>query len=99
MQTRTRRENRDPELVARNLARFEGELAKAEPRLAEHAYLCGASFTLADIQFGHVLYRYFETDLNRAALPHLRGYYERLCDRPAYRKTVMVSFDTLKNTF
>lgn len=96
---RTRPENRDPALIAKNLARLEAELAKAEPLLAEGGYLCGPDLTLADIQFGHVLYRYFDIDIPRADLPALRAYYDRLADRPAYRKTVMVSYEALRNTF
>lgn len=96
---RTRPENRDPRLIARNLARLETELAKAEPRLAGQSCLCGDALTLADIQFGHVLYRYFDIDIPRADLPALRSYYERLADRPAYRKSVMVSYEILRNTF
>ncbi len=96
---RTRPENRDPDLIARNLAALEAELAKVEPRFAAHDYLCGDTLTLADIQFGHVLYRYFDIDIPRADLPALRAYYERLAGRPAYRKTVMVSYEILRNTF
>ncbi|WP_137700164.1 glutathione S-transferase family protein [Marimonas lutisalis] len=97
--TRTAPERRDPALIRRNLDRFEAELAKAEPRLAQSAYLCGDALTLADIQFGHVLYRYFDTELDRRDLPALAAYHARLAERPAYRKTVMVSYDELRNTF
>jgi len=97
--TRTAPERRDPALIRRNLDRFEAALALAEPRLAETAYLCGDTLTLADIQFGHVLYRYFDTDLDRLDLPALAAYYARLAERPAYQKTVMVSYDILKDTF
>lgn len=97
--TRTAPERRKPDLIRRNLDAFEAELAKAEPRLARHAYLCGDAFTLADIQFGHVLFRYFDTDLDRRNFPALSAYYAALCTRRAYRKTVMVSYDTLRNTF
>lgn len=96
---RTKPENRDVELIARNLAKLEAELAKAEPRLAEQAYLCGAHLTLADIQFGHALFRYFDIDIPRTDLPALRAYFDRLTKRPAYRRAVMVSYDTLLNCF
>lgn len=97
--TRTAPDRRDTALIRRNLERFERALAVAEPRLATHAWLCGDSLTLADIQFGHVLYRYFDTDLMRRDLPALGGYYARLTERPAYRRAVMVSYDMLRNTF
>ena len=96
---RTRPENRDAELIGANLARLEAALDKSEPVLSETDYLCGPDLTLADIQFGHVLYRYFDIDIPRPDRPGLRAYFDRLAKRPAYRKAVMVSYDMLKNTF
>ncbi|MDJ0821861.1 MAG: glutathione S-transferase family protein [Paracoccaceae bacterium] len=96
---RTRRENRDADLIAANVAAVERELAKADEVLAGQDYLCGEALTLADIQLGHVLYRYFDIDIPRAELPALRAYHDRLATRPAYQRTVMVSYDALRNTF
>lgn len=96
---RTRPENRDPQVIAQNLARFETELVKGEDRLADRDYLCGSELTLADIQFGHVLFRYYDIDITRRSLPAVAAYYQRLTDRPAYRKAVMVSYDALRDTF
>ena len=70
----------------------------AEARLAAHPFLAGDVFTLADIQFGHILYRYFDIAIDRADHPALRRYYERLEDRPAYRDHVMVSYEDLRVT-
>lgn len=96
---RTRPERRDEQLIARNVQVFEAELAKAEKPLGQNAYLCGSDLSLADIQFGHVLYRYFDAGLAQEDLPAIRAYFERLCARPAYQRTVMVSYDTLRDTF
>ena len=68
----------------------------ADARLAEQAFLVGDEFTMADIQFGHVLFRYFDIDIDRAALPGLARYYERLCKRTAFREHVMVSYEELR---
>lgn len=96
---RTRPENRDDALIAQNLARLSAELAKAEEKLSQSDFLCGSNLTLADIQLGHVLYRYFDIDLARPDTPALKSYFERLATRSAYQTTVMVSYDALKNTF
>ncbi len=96
---RTRPENRDAALVAVNIKTFEAELMKAEAQLEGRAFLVGDDLSLADIQFGHVLYRYFDIDIPRPDLPHLRRYYNGLATRPAYQRTVMVSYDALRNTF
>ncbi|MFK7858615.1 MAG: glutathione S-transferase family protein [Granulosicoccus sp.] len=95
---RTPVERQDPEAIADALARFERSLVIAEHQLTHHDYLAGEFFTLADIQFSHVLYRYYDLDINRAALNGIRQYYNRISTRPAYQQHVCVSYDELKNT-
>ena len=93
---RTPAAERDPQAIAAAVKALEQKLAIAETRLAGSRYLVGDTFTLADIQFGHVLYRYFAIDITRRPLPHLAAYYARLTARPAFRQHVMVSYDELK---
>ena len=93
---RTPAAERDPQAIAAAVTTLEQKLAIAEARLAGSRYLVGDTFTLADIQFGHVLYRYFAIDITRHSLPHLAAYYARLTERPAFRQHVMVSYDELK---
>lgn len=95
---RTAAAERDAAVVTRGMKALAEKLALAEARLAEHAFLAGAAFTLADIQFGHVLYRYFELPITRPAQPALRAYYDRLSERPAYREHVAVPFEELRVT-
>lgn len=95
---RMRAENRDQTAIRQAIDKLEHELAIAEPRLAASAYLCGGTLTLADIQFGHVLYRYFDIDIDRRVFPNLRAYYDRLANRAAYRDTVMLPYDVLRDT-
>jgi glutathione S-transferase len=93
---RTPRAGRDPEALKRAILVLDQYLDIAEKRLASAPYLCGAEFTLADVQFGHLLYRYFDLPIERRERPSLRAYYERLAARPAYREHVMVSYDELR---
>ena len=93
---RTPAAERDPQAIAAAVKALEQKLAIAETRLAGSRYLVGDTFTLADIQFGHVLYRYFAIDITRRPLPHLAAYYARLTARPAFRQHVMVSYNELK---
>ena len=95
---RTAPSRQDPEMIARNIAALTKYLKIAEARLAQYDYLAGDQFTLADIQMGHCLYRYFDIDIARADLPHLRRYYDRLCQRPAYAKYVMADYSELRVT-
>ncbi|WP_284165071.1 glutathione S-transferase family protein [Frigidibacter sp. SD6-1] len=93
---RTPAARRDPAAIAAAVTALETKLRIAEDRLARHDYLVSDDFTLADIQFGHVLYRYYDIAISRADLPALRAYHDRLKLRPAYRTHVMVSYDALR---
>lgn len=93
---RTPPSRRDPAAIQQGLVELNKLLQIAERQLADHAYLAGEAFTLADIQFGHVLFRYYDIDIARAELPHLRRYYALLMTRPAFREHVMVSYEDLR---
>ncbi|RUT66915.1 glutathione S-transferase [Morganella morganii] len=93
---RTPAEKRDCEVIKIAVNTFEQKLVLAEEQIAEHQFLTGDEFTLADIQFGHVLYRYYDIDIDRMPLPNLSAYYSRLKERPAFSEHVMVSYDELR---
>ncbi|HDJ1440205.1 TPA: glutathione S-transferase family protein [Serratia rubidaea] len=93
---RTPAAERDPAAIGQALQAFENKLMIAEPRLAGQTFLAGDTFSAADIQFGHVLYRYYDIDIDRQPLPNLRSYYDRLTERPAFREHVMVSYEELR---
>ncbi len=93
---RTAPRDRNEGAIAAALRSIARTLAIAERRLADHSFLCGDGFTLADIPFGHILFRYFTLPLDRPDLPAVRRYYDRLTARPAYREHVMVSYDELR---
>lgn len=56
-----------------------------DAQLEGRDYITG-SFSIADIAVGPVLHRWFHLPIERAPLPRLRGYYDRLLARPAYAK-------------
>jgi len=93
---RTAPSRRDPVAIAAALEKLHAILAIAEAQLARHAFLAGGDFTLADIQFGHVLYRYFDIDIERPSWPNIERYYHQLTQRQAFREHVMVSYDELR---
>ena len=94
---RTPPERRDPTAIAVALEALGHKLAIADARLASRRFLVCDTLTLADIQFGHILYRYFTISIERPDLPHLRAYYDRLTERPAYCRHVMVSIEALRD--
>jgi len=77
---------------------LEGSLRIADERLASAQFLASNELTLADIQFGHTLYRYYDIDLERAAFKHIRRYYTALTERSTFRDTVMLPYDDLRDT-
>ena len=93
---RTASKDRDMAAVAKAVESVGKTLAIAEAELASHAFLAGEAFTLADIQLGHILYRYYDLPIARPDLPALRRYYDRLAERPTYREHVMVAYDELR---
>jgi glutathione S-transferase len=64
--------------------------------LAERRFLCGSTLTLADIPAGTLLYRYFELDIDRPSTPNVEAWYQRLRERSAYSKHVMIPFAELR---
>ncbi len=92
---RTSGGNADPSLEA-SIKTFEKKLAIADQQLATHPYLTGETLTLADIQFGHILFRYYEVEIDRAPIPNVRRYYDRLTEMPHYKQHVMINFDELR---
>jgi glutathione S-transferase len=92
----TRPERRDPQAIVAAEDRLKRLAAMLDARLAQGGHLGGAEPCFADIVVGAHLYRYFTVDFARAETPHLRAYYERLCERPAYAEHVMVSYESLR---
>jgi glutathione S-transferase len=93
---RTKAGARDEAALAAALEQTYATLAQAEARLAASEWLAGDDFSLADIIFGHILYRYFTIEIARPELPALAAYYARLTARPPYAEHVMVSYDSLR---
>ena len=78
------------------LAAFERNLDILEARLGDGPWLLGRDFTLADIEVGLPLYRYFTVEIARRDRPALAAYYARSAERPAYAAHVMVPYDILR---
>ncbi len=94
---RTPLAQRDEAAIAVALARLTKFLTIAEAHLRDAAFIAGDHLTLADIQFGHCLYRYFDIPIARTDLPALRRYYAALTDRPAFREHVMIDYEELRD--
>ncbi|WP_162408743.1 glutathione S-transferase family protein [Acuticoccus sediminis] len=89
---RTRTADRDWGKIREIGSRIHKGLAAAEPFLAERPFLAGDRLSIADINFGLLLYRYYEMEIERPDLPAVAAYYQRLTERPAYAEHVMIDF-------
>jgi glutathione S-transferase len=93
---RTPEAQRDQVAINAKVAGCADHMRLLDGVLARRPYLAGEALTLADIPAGAALFRYFNLEIERPATPHVAAWYERLRDRPAYRRRVMVAFDELK---
>ena len=93
---RTPDAGRDWRDIDRSLARCSELMLIVEGVLEARRWLAGERFTIGDIPLGATLYRYFELEIERPALPRVEAWYDRLKARPAYQETVMIPFDDLK---
>ncbi|KGM34449.1 glutathione S-transferase family protein [Inquilinus limosus] len=92
---RTPEAERNAELIARKQAACAAHFKLLDAHLAGRPYLAGDAFGLGDIPAGTVLYRYFGMGLETPPVPHVRAWYARLMERPAYREHVMMPFDDM----
>lgn len=93
---RTPEAQRDRATIDDGVAKLKRLAMLLDGRLGEGPYLNGDRPCFADIMVGHVLYRYFTLDFQRADTPNLAAYYRRLQERPAYRDHVMISYESLR---
>ena len=95
---RTPPSKQDPAAIREALRALDRFLDIAETRLSVWPYLAGEHFTLADIQFGHCLFRYFDIDIERTQHRYVRRYYDALTARPAFQEHVMLAYEELRET-
>jgi glutathione S-transferase len=74
-------EDRDPQKLAEALQVIAGPFRVLDAALAEHPYLIGNDFTVADLNVAAVISRAIDMDLS--ATPRLGAWLRRCLDRPA----------------
>ena len=65
---------------------------KLNHHLTNNDYMVGSKFSMGDISIGAMMYRYFEMDIERPSFECIENWYQRLVERPAYQKNVMIPF-------
>ena len=89
-------EKSNAESISTALDKLNQYLTIADSRLRNSQYLVSDNLTVADIIFGHSLYRYYDIDIPRAEFVNIERYYRDLSERSAYQNTVMASYDELR---
>jgi glutathione S-transferase len=85
---RTPPEKRDLNAIEAARAVCSELLQIPERYLSDRPYLAGDRLTIADIPLGCHVQLWMRLPLERPAQPNLKAWFERLCERPAFRKTV-----------
>jgi glutathione S-transferase len=62
----------------------------AEGALEGRPYLAGSELTLAEITLGTLVYRWYVFPLERPELKNVRAWYERMRERPAFKKHIEI---------
>ncbi|HEX2729837.1 MAG TPA: glutathione S-transferase [Rubrobacteraceae bacterium] len=89
---RTPPEDRDPAAIEASARATAGTLAVLDAHLESRDYVAGDALSAGDIALGPTVYRWLNLEIERPPLPSLEAWHDRLGDRPAYQKNVMVSF-------
>jgi glutathione S-transferase len=83
-------EKRDAKAIEEGRQRSAELLAIPESVLSKRPYVGGASFTMGDIPLGCEVQRWMRVPIERPSFPHLEAWFERLRERPAFKKFVDV---------
>lgn len=80
----------------RHLEELEGHRQGMEPiwriveeQLAHNMWLAGEAFSMADIPMGIMAHWWYSFPIEHFDLPHVRSWYQRLLERPAFQKSVV----------
>ena len=83
-------DQRDMALVEASRKQLAANFRIVDAELANHDYMAGDTFTVADIPMGVAAWRWFNLPIERPPLTNLRAWYERLRARPAYQQYCML---------
>lgn len=85
---RTAPEKRDMAAVDAGIVRCGKLLTIVDDALAGQPYLSGTEIGIGDIPLGCAIHSWFAMQIERPSTPHVEAWYNRLLERPAYRKVV-----------
>lgn len=86
---RTPPEKRDMKAIEAAIQRGYKVWGILDKHLAGRKYVAGEHFTVGDIPVGIHAFRWFNLVKDRPAMPNFEAWYDRLCQRPAYKEHCM----------
>jgi glutathione S-transferase len=86
---RTKPEDRDMDDINAGIEQGKTLWAMLDRHLEGRQYIAGDELTMGDIPVGPQAFRWFELVEDRPSMPHLEAWYQRLTERPAFRKNCM----------
>ena len=87
---RTAPDDRDTEATRRQIEGAGRLWTMLDGHLADHDFVAGGAFTMADIPLGAYAYRWFLCYSSGPDLPILAAWYDRLCARLAFQDHVQL---------
>lgn len=87
---RTPPEKRDMAAIAASKKACDEQFAILDSALAQSPWLSGDAFGAGDIAVAPFVYNLFNATDGWTPRPHLQAWYQKLTERPAYRKAVMI---------
>jgi glutathione S-transferase len=85
---RTPADKRDPAALEKARLQAVEQWAIIESQIKSRSFLAGDEFTLADIGNGILVHRWFSYPIERPNFARLRGWYDRLSERPGFKAHV-----------
>ncbi len=76
------------DVVNRLLTAMMGMWEILDAQLAGRSFIAGQSLTMVDIPFCYIVNRWYRLPVEHGDFANLRAWFERLCERPAFRRHV-----------
>ena len=86
---RTPEPDRDPAAIEAGRLGMIPLMQIMDSHLSGRGFMVGDRLTMADIPLGVMTYRWLTLIDDRPAMANLEGWYARICERPAFRTTVL----------
>jgi glutathione S-transferase len=86
---RTPEGQRDADVISRAEKLSLSAIRILDTRLADRPFLAGNAFTMGDIPAAVTVHRWYGLDIERPHVPNILGWYDRMRERPAFRRIVM----------